>query len=328
MTVQGGRLRGTKRAARQRANAPGQTPRGCISMQDESTAGFYRYRCETCHEDFYRTPRGRRPIRFCSKRCANSRSRGGKHYYAHTCKHCGRVFEQSYTPAPFCSRACHYQHRRRRREIVCGGCGVRFAIPDSQVGKRRFHSRACYFEYRQRRAQDWPLCAVSGCDRPKHAQGLCMTHHLRRTGGDPDWARPIRVHASAECEVPSCTNRAGSARYCTSHNYRLRRYGDVLADVPLGSLKESKASHINAYGYRLVSFEGKQRLEHRILMAELLGRPLRKGETVHHRNGIRHDNRLENLELWFKGHPAGQRSEELVAFAKEILALYEPGALA
>lgn len=59
-------------------------------------------------------------------------------------------------------------------------------------------------------------------------------------------------------------------------------------------------------------------------MSEYLGRPLREGETVHHRNGRRADNRIENLELWTSNHPAGQRVEDVLAWATEIIALYGP----
>ena len=87
-----------------------------------------------------------------------------------------------------------------------------------------------------------------------------------------------------------------------------------------------KGGTFNKDGYVVVRGkrgETKQRFQHRVVMEEHIGRPLLLVETVHHINGDRANNCIENLELWSGSQPRGQRVADKVAWAKEILALYQ-----
>lgn len=113
------------------------------------------------------------------------------------------------------------------------------------------------------------------------------------------------------------------------HYARQRRYGDVNGGK-FHQNGRSKQWHVRNLGY-VIRFDRTSPhanrisgivLQHREVMGELIGRPLLATESVHHRNGDKTDNSNGNLELWVRSQPAGQRVQDLVAWARAILAQY------
>jgi len=82
--------------------------------------------------------------------------------------------------------------------------------------------------------------------------------------------------------------------------------------------------HVSSTGYIRVRANGKYQQEHRLIIEGLIGRKLSSYETIHHKNGIRSDNSLENLELRSSNHGQGARIEDLVEHWTNMLKIYAP----
>lgn len=122
------------------------------------------------------------------------------------------------------------------------------------------------------------------------------------------------------CTVDGCDRENMGRGLCSMHYKRMQNHGST--DKP--PRPRHPFVNVNGYVYEYVDGHRQAQLQHRLVMEKHLGRPLARNESVHHKNSIRTDNRIENLELWVMWQPKGSRVEDLVQFAKEVLQQYEP----
>lgn len=233
------------------------------------------------------------------------------------CGGCGEPFQPPSNRSKYCSEVC------RRGEGLCVTCGKTFLVKRGATGK--YCSQDCWYDSAEERFRPCPVCEAPFKSTWKTCSPGCGRELQKQNN-------PQRL---AVCELDGCgkplIDKKPKTRFCSrSCSMYARTHVRGGPTMPDGTRRPTSR------GYVQVKADGRWILEHRHAMGQLLGRPLLSHETPHHVNGDRADNtvtgemagfRSGNLELWSSAQPPGQRVEDKVEWAVELLRLYRPDLL-
>ena len=238
---------------------------------------------------------------------------------------CGKEFRPAGGPQrravaegkrPYCSRDC--QRAAHRVTLPCVGCGAEVERTTEQRRKATTEAVYCGDECRRKvgskpKTGQMVACA-NGCGtevwrKPSEIATRAATYCSPECRAESQQDRVTWPCEACDTEVETVRSKMG--RYCSSKcaaSGRRRQPGDTYT---------SPKGYVWVWGE-----DGVKRQQHTVVMERMIGRPLERHENVHHKNGQRGDNAESNLEIWSTAQPAGQRPEDKVAFALEMLALY------
>lgn len=203
-------------------------------------------------------------------------------------------------------------------------CGIQKEFRAAALTRSKRPTRSCGCSRKGKRANNFK--DLSG-QRFERLLVIALGASRNSLGGQRTIYWKVRCDCGAEKEVRAASLKLGQIRSCGCLKQDLAKERKMeKAPGWKGGRTKSKDGYVFLFKPVFPGHENYKRTqigEHIVVMARHLGRPLQKGETVHHKNGIRDDNRIENLQLMASNHGAGQRVEDLVVWAKEILSRYD-----
>lgn len=184
-------------------------------------------------------------------------------------------------------------------DCVCEQCKKPFKAKPGTSG--RFCQRSCWYAwYEGSKNKTCPICGNAFKGAAKTCSKECGYESRRRRTRDPN-------RVCENCGKPIGTDKKARVRFCSI------ACSNTIKNQNDSTTKELGHKYVDGSGYIRIKTENGWEMEHRVVMAQKIGRPLTRADSVHHKDGNRSNNSPENLELWVKRKdPAGARVKDML----------------